>query len=227
MKPNRNPSTPIQTRPAFRVCGARNRSVFRSLALAASLACLVPISLSAKDKGQEQDKHEKKEGKGNSQKHGNRNASARIGSQPAAQQAFRSGSRGSIAQQIPNPVQFAQPQGTRENRYGGQWFPGNTHSDWEQGGEHYWNHRHYRWYDGGWLIITAGYEQGYEQRYAPRNSVARSVQRKLAAQGYYNGAIDGDIGPGSRRAIMNYQDDYGLRATGRISDSLLVSLGLE
>ncbi len=240
MKPNRNPGTSIETRPAFRVCGSRNRSVFRSLALSASLVCLVPISLSAKNKGDEQDKqdkqdkHEKEKGKGGNQKHG-KGSPNQPGFAPATNYVqpplVRSRNRGGSVPQIANPLQFAQPQGTRENRYGGQWFPGSTHSDWDRGGDHYWGNRHYRWYDGGWLIISTGnnqgYERGYERGYVTQRSVARSVQHKLADQGYYNGPIDGDIGAGSRRAIINYQDNNGLRATGRIDDRLLVSLGLE
>lgn len=233
MKPNRNAGTSIQMTPAFRVCGA-NRRVFRSLALSACLACLMPISLSAKNKGEEQDKHEKKEGKGGSQKHGkgspNQPSSASVTNyvQPPA---VRSSKRGSYAPQNLNPVEFAQPQGTRENRYGGQWFPSSTHSDWDRGGDHYWGNRHYRWYDGGWLIISPGnnqgYERGYERGHVSQSALARSVQRRLADQGYYNGPIDGDIGPGSRRAIVSYQENNGLRATGRIDDRLLASLGLQ
>jgi hypothetical protein len=53
-----------------------------------------------------------------------------------------------------------------------------------------------------------------------------AVQRALARAGYYQGAIDGAIGPQSRRAIARYQSDNGLRSTGLIDRSLLNSLGL-
>lgn len=53
-----------------------------------------------------------------------------------------------------------------------------------------------------------------------------SVQRALARRGYYHGAIDGDIGPASRRAITRYQVDHGLPVTGTVTSSLLRSLGL-
>jgi len=53
------------------------------------------------------------------------------------------------------------------------------------------------------------------------------VQQSLSQQGYYNGPIDGDIGPGSSNAIANYQSDHGLTPTGQINDPLLQSLGLE
>ena len=58
------------------------------------------------------------------------------------------------------------------------------------------------------------------------DSLAVDVQRELRRRGYYRGAIDGDIGPGSRAAIRAYQYDRGLSATGRIDSSLLRSLGI-
>jgi len=59
------------------------------------------------------------------------------------------------------------------------------------------------------------------------NSTDVAVQRALARAGYYQGSIDGDIGPQSRRAIARYQEDHRLRPTGIISQSLLQSLGLQ
>jgi len=72
----------------------------------------------------------------------------------------------------------------------------------------------------------------YENRYepAPRYYNARSleadVQLALRRQGYYYGPIDGDIGPGTRSAIRNYQIDRRLPVTGRIDTYLVRSLGL-
>ena len=53
-----------------------------------------------------------------------------------------------------------------------------------------------------------------------------SVQKALAQRGYYNGPIDGDMGPGSRSAVARYQADNGMKPTGAINDGLLRSLGL-
>jgi hypothetical protein len=53
------------------------------------------------------------------------------------------------------------------------------------------------------------------------------VQRALGHEGYYHGDIDGDIGPGTRAAIRQYQYDHHLEVTGRIDRSLLRSLGIE
>ena len=90
---------------------------------------------------------------------------------------------------------------------------------------------------------TSYYNQGPQVRYyatreaAPReyygyqssrsNSMEAAVQMALARNGYYNGPIDGSLGPMSRQAIANYQADRGLRVTGYPSGSLLNSLGLQ
>lgn len=53
-----------------------------------------------------------------------------------------------------------------------------------------------------------------------------AVQRELARRGYYQGYVDGQIGPKSQRAIASYQQDRGLRPTGIIDSSLLESMGI-
>jgi len=60
----------------------------------------------------------------------------------------------------------------------------------------------------------------------PGESIQVAVQRRLAHLGYYHGAIDGDIGPHSHRAIRRYQADHGLPVTGDIDRPLLRSLKL-
>lgn len=54
-----------------------------------------------------------------------------------------------------------------------------------------------------------------------------AVQRELSRRGYYNGSIDGAIGPQSSRAIARYQRDNGLRQTGTINQGLVRSLGVQ
>lgn len=53
------------------------------------------------------------------------------------------------------------------------------------------------------------------------------VQQQLSDAGYYGGAIDGDIGPGTRAAIAEYQYDAGMPTTGVIDEALLDSLGIQ
>jgi His-Xaa-Ser repeat protein HxsA len=57
-------------------------------------------------------------------------------------------------------------------------------------------------------------------------NVAVRVQERLARAGYYHGAIDGVIGPETRRAIRAYERAHNLRVDGAISDQLLGTMGL-
>ena len=57
--------------------------------------------------------------------------------------------------------------------------------------------------------------------------LAVSVQSGLAQRGYYHGAIDGEIGSGSRQAIRAFQAAQGLPVTGMIDPKLLKALGIK
>jgi Putative peptidoglycan binding domain len=52
------------------------------------------------------------------------------------------------------------------------------------------------------------------------------VQTQLAREGYYRGDIDGVLGPETRRAIVSFQSDHGLRVTGNLTRETLSTLGL-
>lgn len=52
------------------------------------------------------------------------------------------------------------------------------------------------------------------------------VQRALAREGYYDGAIDGTLGPSTRNALRRYQRDHGLSVTGNIDHSVTQALRL-
>jgi len=69
------------------------------------------------------------------------------------------------------------------------------------------------------------YEPAPRSSYGTR-SIEVDVQLALRRQGYYRGPIDGDLGPGTRSAIRDYQIDRRLPATGRIDNYLVRSLGL-
>lgn len=130
--------------------------------------------------------------------------------------------RSAPAQRGQNQARYNQ-QYNRGNHYGGLWSSADSHRDWNRNRAYYWNRHNYRWYDGGWLII----DLGYTPTFTDSDSIPSSVQVRLTDQGYYHGPIDGDIGPSTRRAIANYQNDHGLDVTGSINDSLLRSLQLE
>ena len=58
------------------------------------------------------------------------------------------------------------------------------------------------------------------------DQVTVNVQEQLAAAGYYDGAIDGILGPMTREAIAAYQADNGLAITSAIDEPTLATMGL-
>jgi hypothetical protein len=58
------------------------------------------------------------------------------------------------------------------------------------------------------------------------DSTVTAVQQQLARQGYYRGEIDGIFGAETRRAVLRYQSDQGLRVTGNLNADTLHALGL-
>jgi peptidoglycan hydrolase-like protein with peptidoglycan-binding domain len=67
--------------------------------------------------------------------------------------------------------------------------------------------------------------RGYDRPYSGRSTEV-AVQRELYRMGYYRGPIDGDIGPGTSRAIARFERARGLPVRGFISRTLLDALGL-
>lgn len=58
------------------------------------------------------------------------------------------------------------------------------------------------------------------------DQVTVEVQQQLRRDGYYAGAIDGVLGPMTRRAIATFQADHGLAITSAIDEPTLDTLGL-
>jgi peptidoglycan hydrolase-like protein with peptidoglycan-binding domain len=52
------------------------------------------------------------------------------------------------------------------------------------------------------------------------------VQSQLQREGYYDGPIDGVLGPMTRQAIAAFQDDHGLAVTSAVDEPTLETLGL-
>jgi len=76
----------------------------------------------------------------------------------------------------------------------------------------------------GWTVVTQPYYVTYPA-YATY-PVEVAVQVQLQRQGYYNGPIDGSIGPKTQKAIAKYQSLNGLPVTGQINQALLKSLNI-
>ena len=85
-------------------------------------------------------------------------------------------------------------------------------------------------YDAG---VYEGDGADYSSQGAYRSSVSyadstvAAVQEQLAQQGYYRGEIDGIFGAETRRAVVRYQSDQGLRVTGSLNADTLHALGLQ
>jgi Putative peptidoglycan binding domain len=95
------------------------------------------------------------------------------------------------------------------------------------GGWYYWN--------AGWRYPAWGYDPGayyvwdgpiYAYNGLPPDQVVANVQAALQAQGYYQGEVDGLLGPLTREAIADYQRDQGLYMTSAIDRPTLESLGM-
>jgi His-Xaa-Ser repeat protein HxsA len=56
--------------------------------------------------------------------------------------------------------------------------------------------------------------------------VVANVQSALQEQGYYQGDIDGILGPQTRAALADYQQDNGLTVTSAVDEPTLDSLGI-
>jgi hypothetical protein len=96
------------------------------------------------------------------------------------------------------------------------------------GGYYFWN--------SGYWYPAYGYDPSYsrytfdEPIYGPNEyepgRVISDVQVQLQREGYYNGPVDGLIGPMTRRALAAYQADHGLYVTRAIDEPTLEALGL-
>jgi hypothetical protein len=94
------------------------------------------------------------------------------------------------------------------------------------------------WYywDAGYWYPAWGYDPAF-QIYAydgpiysydnlPPDQVIMNVQTELRFQGYYDGEIDGQLGPLTRQAIADYQRDKDLEVTEVADEPTVDSLGL-
>jgi len=83
------------------------------------------------------------------------------------------------------------------------------------------------YYDTGSQPVDE-YAAGPHTNYSESSGDARvsDVQSALAREGYYDGQIDGVLGPATRNALRHYQRDHGLDATGGITSGVIHALRL-
>ena len=95
------------------------------------------------------------------------------------------------------------------------------------GAPYYWNAGY--WFPAWGYYPTAYYAWDgpiYAYNNLPPDQVIANVQSALRQQGYYQGEVDGLIGPLTRGAIADYQRNHGLYVTSTIDQPTLQSLGM-
>jgi hypothetical protein len=97
------------------------------------------------------------------------------------------------------------------------------------GGYYYWNNGY--WFPA-WGYDTSAQYYAYDapiyvgHSAEPPDRVIANVQAELQQMGYYQGEVDGLLGPMTREALTAYQADQGLTQTAVIDEPTLNSLGL-
>lgn len=95
----------------------------------------------------------------------------------------------------------------------------------------------YYYWDTGYWYPAWGYDPGYTyypydgpiytgQASLPPDQMIANVQSALQEEGYYEGEVDGLLGPLTRAALASYQQDHGLYTTSAIDEPTLESLGM-
>lgn len=98
----------------------------------------------------------------------------------------------------------------------------------------YYPYGSYSNYDDGYYDDSYASNEYSQQSYQPQtdydsgdaDSNVSEVQSALSREGYYSGAVDGSLGPGTRSALRRYQRDHGLAVTGRIDRAVIDALRL-
>lgn len=98
------------------------------------------------------------------------------------------------------------------------------------GGYYYWNAGY--WYPAWGYNPSVSYYAYDGPIYVgsnaePPDRVIADVQASLQDQGYYEGEVDGLLGPLTRQALTGYQSDNGLYTTAAIDEPTLSSLGMD
>jgi hypothetical protein len=119
----------------------------------------------------------------------------------------------------------------------------NYHPQWH---DHFWwssHHNHivfvfgspYYW-DTGYWYPAWGYDPGANYYFdgpiyasnpeVDPGQVVANVQSALQQQGYYQGEVDGILGPQTRAALADYQSAQGIEPTGAVDQPTLETLGM-
>jgi len=110
----------------------------------------------------------------------------------------------------------------------GWWHHHHNHITFVFGAPYYW--------DSGYWYPAWGYDPGANYYYdgpiyasnpeEDPGQVVANVQSALQEQGYYQGEVDGILGPQTRAALAEYQSAQGLEPTGTVDEPTLETLGM-
>jgi peptidoglycan hydrolase-like protein with peptidoglycan-binding domain len=80
----------------------------------------------------------------------------------------------------------------------------------------------------GYFSISEIFKNTRCRSYTPagQQNVLRMTQAKLAESGHYKGNVDGVMGPGTQRAILEWQIKESERSDGKLNDVILQKLGV-
>jgi len=125
-----------------------------------------------------------------------------------------------------NYVVFANYQPVWHDTWWWNWrYP---HVSFIYGGWYYWNNSY--WYPAwGYAPNSVYVYDGPIYASSPAEDpgqVVANVQSALQQQGYYQGDIDGVLGPQTRAALAEYQSAQGLEPTGAVDEPTLQTLGM-
>ena len=76
------------------------------------------------------------------------------------------------------------------------------------------------------LILTVQNASAASYKRGSTGSVVRQIQEKLAAWGYYDGAVDGVYGSRTEAAVRYFQEKNGLTVDGKAGDQTLAAMGI-
>jgi len=108
------------------------------------------------------------------------------------------------------------------------WTSHHNHLVFIYGGWYYWDNSY--WYPAwGYAPDSVYYYDGPIYASSPQEDPAQvvaNVQSALQEQGYYQGEIDGVLGPQTRAALAEYQSAQGIEPTGAVDEPTLETLGM-
>lgn len=133
-----------------------------------------------------------------------------------------------------------------QNRYAGRGYDGGTRyyygsPNYYYGGSGYpyygyyssWPSASYGYYPNSYGNYPYSYYRGYsgsysyyQPRYGYDAATVAAVQRRLGELGYYQGVVDGIIGPQTRAAIAGFESTHGMIVDGVITTRFLDRIGL-